>query len=247
MTSTRPIVECTVFSQRDIALEMVLRNHARLDGIDRVLWLANGVDEATYQTLVHAASQRRQPTTLFRCGRRLPIARAYNHLLATAHDEDDRADCLILQDDVTARPCLPRALQDSQFDLTAAWHDDRPPHRYEVRGLDYVVFMAALIRGQLIDEIGYLNELFLRGVDCEFGCRASASGHTVGFTMWPHVHHIGHVTTGGDNVEARYVHQQARALAEELIDAGRLAFVRPTLLNARYHIIFNRADFSLGG
>lgn len=238
-----PVVACTVFSPRSHGIYQVLDSQTRLGGIARRAWLANGLSDVEYGRLAGVASKLPQPTTLFRCREVLPIARSHNHLLRHAAVEHPGSDCLILQDDVLAPPELPSALSASEYDVPAAWHDDRPPKKYEACGLQYVVFMAVLLRSRVLDRVGYLNEMFMRGVDAEFGCRASAAGLTCGFVPWPRVHHVGRVTTGGDNAGTRMVHQQALGLIRYLHRRGLLAEYRGAQLNARHGIRFTRADF----
>lgn len=238
-------IVCTSFSPRDLDCGLVLPNHARLQEVFQYYWLANGIDDAAYGkllTFANAFQRAGKSVTVWRCRELLPIARAYNHLLQQV--DDQFADALILQDDVTAPANLVHALRKSRYDLPAAWHENKPNRDYVINGLDYVVFMAVLIRRRVFERLGYLNELFIRGVDAEYGCRASFEGLSVGHITEAHVHHWGERTTHGNNTYARMIHQQALAMIQFLHRRNLLRGKCGTALNARWNIQFTKANFA---
>jgi GT2 family glycosyltransferase len=238
-------VVCTVFSPREgVDSAAILENHGQLAGASRYIWLANGVADATHDALIRAALRMARPVTLLRCREILPIARAYNRLLIEANSGGEGRDVLLIQDDVTGPPGLIDSLRACQADLPAAWHDDRPPKEYIVDGLPYIVFMAVLIRAGVFAKLGFLNELFIRGVDAEYGCRASNMGMTCGFLPYPRVHHHGKITTNGDNGHVRMIHQQALSLIQFLRRRGLLKEFCGATLDARWGMKYQRMEFS---
>ncbi|MCE5277180.1 MAG: hypothetical protein ABFD92_16755 [Planctomycetaceae bacterium] len=216
----RPLVVVTAWSTREHDIGPIIETHAALQGVDRFVWLANGVDRLRFRQLDRASS--RLPVTLARTAHTQSIAQAYNLLLIEATADAVDADVLVIQDDVMVTPDLPAALSASRYDLPAAWHDDRPRRGYEIGGYPYVVNMAVLIRRRLFDRMGFFNELFVRGVDAEYGVRASVAGLSCGFIEAPTVHHVGHITTHGDNGSVRQLHRQAHRLIEALLEWGRI-------------------------
>lgn len=238
-----PVTVVTAWSSRSRDMGAVLENHLALADVQRFVWLANGLTGGEWSLLRSAARRCSVPVTLLRSKVCLPIARAYNQCLAAAH-EDGPTDVLELQDDVMAPEGLVASLQNSPLDLPAAWHVDRQRRDYDVEGYRYVVSMAMLIRKGLFKTLGYFDELFIRGVDAEYGVRASARGLSVGFIDAPSVRHIGHQTTGGDNASVRMIHQQALALLRYFIATGRILQRREMEVSTANPVQIDREFFS---
>jgi GT2 family glycosyltransferase len=226
------ITACTVWSGRSINFKAVAKNHLEIADVDRHVWLLNGLSSAQHESFEKIAHTTRQWITLIKSPRLLPIARAYNRVFQEAQKEKG-SDFFVIQDDILAESCSATVLKKSRYDLPALWHVDRPIREYEICGLPYVVFMAALIRRRVFDEIGYLWEVFLRGCDSEYGIRASLSGFRLGFEFDPRVKHLGGTTTGGDNASVRMVHQQAKLLIEYLVENGVMGGYREPVLDDR--------------
>lgn len=218
-------VVCTVFTRRSVPPRGIVRRVVALKGeVSEFVWVNNGAgrpvtDELARMAATFAPSAR---VVLLTVNWVLPIARAWNVALERASSDFPDDDYLEVQDDVRVTPELLPALQRSRFDLPAAWHDNRPRKRYERFGLAYVVGMAVLIRNRVFRRLGYHDELFIKGVDEEYGMRGSLNGFTVGHISRPTVHHLGGVTALGDNRLAARLHEHGHALAAFLLEHGLL-------------------------
>ena len=211
-----PTTICTVWTDRPVPPRGIVKRHCMLEGeISEFVWVNNGGGEVLGRSLAKLCRifRPRARVVLIDVHHLLPIARAWNVALDRASRDHPDDDYLEAQDDVRVRPGLLTALRTSEFDLAGAWHDDQPPRAFEHCGYPYVVGMAVLIRNRVFRRLGHHDELFIKGVDAEYGV-------SVGHVYDPLVRHMGTTTALGSNGFARRLHEHASVLIPYLLDRG---------------------------
>lgn len=218
----------TVWS-RDTVWCGVVRSHLALDGVIRRVHVFNGLKAETRLRLERDFADHR--CTFITSAHRLPIARAYNLGLRVIPESED---VLEYQDDIVTAPSMVMALASCEYDVAAGWHNDRSyQEAFEFEGMRYTAGMCMLLRARVRQRIGFHCELFINGVDGDYGMRAHEAGFTCGHLKNPRVKHLGRVTTYGNNEMGRRFHEHGKRMTEFLKANG--------LQNMRYEP--QHADF----
>ena len=221
------MIVLSVFSRDSVTQSVIESHNALMDATYRVVVL-NHVPLHLRSVLMERFGKRN--TTFIETPYTLPIARAYNVGLSLVPES---LDVLELQDDVVVPDNMVSRLCDSGYDVPAAWGIRREwcewcecfSGRFAVANLpySYVDGKCLLLRSYVRQRLGFHNELFFKGVDADWGIRASAMGMTVGHLPEPYITDVGYSTAVGSDEQVKRLHDHARIMAEFLHANGLLA------------------------
>lgn len=218
------MIVLSVFSRGSVTQSVIESHRALMDVTYRVVVL-NHVPPHIRSVLMERLGKKN--TTFIETPYMLPIARAHNVGLRVV---PDNSDVIELQDDVVVPQDMVTRLVASEYDLPAGWGIrksfgdwcERFENRFAVRNLpySYVDGKCILLRSRVREKVGYHNELFVKGVDADYGIRASAMGFSCGHLPEPYLVDVGTTTAMGNDAFAQRLHEHARVLAEFLHEHG---------------------------